>query len=161
MTGIFVFSVCQGQHNAVNVFALAKKKYYTEHSLFLTDSQLVLYQETSFNEPRTIDEEYSIILRIRLSDTAKAKQAVKLDLAKDSAIIACTFFLVSSWEWDTTRKPESVKGTITFQQWTDKKIKALLDLEITGYRNLSYLYKGSRIYEITDRKLNNFGILNQ
>jgi hypothetical protein len=146
LAAILLSGICFGQ--ITNALRLKEKRYYAEKNTFSSDTTVNLRQEVCYNKPGVIDEEYCFILNIIISDTLKAKQLKKIDLAKDSSIIKCTWDLLSVWNWED--ESTTISGIVTIVSWTKKAIE--VDLNVEAYDNRhkeGYSYKGRRRFSKT------------
>ena len=78
---------------------LKELQNYTEGNFFWRDSGITLRQETTFNDPKVIDEEFTQLLTIRLSPAINLTMGKTFYLIKDSALIKCTYVRLSVWNW--------------------------------------------------------------
>lgn len=129
-----------------NILKLKKKPYYSERNHYSSDSSVALIQEVCYNKPKTVDEEYCVILKLQFIDPLKAKELKTLTIGKDSSIVQCSFDFQSVWNWEDEKT--SISGSIQLLDWTKTAVKLRLDLQILDHsRKKIYSYEGIRSFK--------------
>jgi len=135
----------QNTNDTTQVLELKELKDYSEDNFFWRDSGITLRQETTFNDPKVIDEEFTELLTMRLSPAINLKTAETFDLIRDSALIKCTYNRLSVWNW--SEKKTSIVGQITVLSTTKRKIELRLDITVTEMDKGVHVYSGTRLFK--------------
>ncbi|MBX9784481.1 MAG: hypothetical protein K2X48_14425 [Chitinophagaceae bacterium] len=106
----------------------------------------MLIQEVSYNKRYTVDEEYSLILTIKIIDPEKLKSPGFADAGKDTSIIKCVFDFSSVWDWG--EEDTVMCGTVSLVSAMKRSIKLKFDLTVNNLRkNRTYVYRGIRNFK--------------
>jgi hypothetical protein len=141
ITGILFSLTAAGQ--SVDVLILKKKRHFKETALFYRDSALTIIYEICYNKPRTMDEEYCRSISFIVTDTAKFRQSLTLDVEKDSSIIRCTCNRLSVWHWENVKS--SITGQVKIVSVSETEIK--LEMNIFVQAGEEYIYNGTRKFK--------------
>ena len=135
----------QNKNDTIQVLELRELKNYSEGNFFWGDSGITLRQETTFNDPKLIDEEFTQLLTMRLSPAINLTAGKTFDLIRDSALIKCTYDRLSVWNW--SEKKTSIVGQITVLSTTKRKIELRLDITVTEMNKGVHVYSGTRLFK--------------
>jgi hypothetical protein len=141
LTGILFSITVAGQ--SVDVLSLKKKRHFKETALFYRDSALTIICEVCYNKPRTMDEEYCRSISFIVTDTAKFRESLTLDVEKDSSIIRCTYNRLSVWHWQNVKS--SITGQVKIISVSQTEIK--LEMNIFVQAREGYIYYGIRKFK--------------
>jgi hypothetical protein len=141
LTGILFTVTAAAQ--PVDVLMLKKKRHFKETSLFYRDSALTIIYEVCYNKPRTMDEEYCRSISFIVTDTAKFRKSLTLDVEKDSSIIRCTYNRLSVWHWENVKS--SITGQVKIVSVSETEIK--LEMNIFVQAREGYIYNGTRKFK--------------
>lgn len=131
-----------GQHNT-NVNKLAGKKNYHERVAF--DSANNFKHELSYSRPGIIDAGFTYTLLFHFTDFATISPGQKFDVARDTALISCSFGVLSAWNWDYDDKA-SFSGTILVVNKTAKEVVIEEDIIIIDRNSSTIIYKGRKTF---------------
>jgi hypothetical protein len=128
-----------------NVLAYRKHQFFSEYSFIKTDSVFNLIQTANYNDPSTIDEEYSHILTLSILDTNAAKNKLTLNLQTDTAIVKVTYSRISVWNWSKSTYP--VEGKIDILLWGRNTIKLMENVKVYDNHDKAYRFVGTRTFK--------------
>lgn len=126
----------------VNVPDLVKQPYYTENTTFDAN---VFYHRVGYNRPHSIDEEHVYTLMLQFSDFEKIKAGQTLNLATDTALVRCSFGILSVWNWDYDAKA-SITGTITIVSKTKNEIVVEEDAQVRDREGKILIYRTRKTF---------------
>jgi hypothetical protein len=130
-----------------NVPDLVGQPHYTEWTVFDSSS---FYHRVAYNRPGSVDEEHVYTLQLRFSDLEKLKDGQALDLSTDTALVRCSYGVLSVWNWDYDTKA-SFSGTITIISKTKKEIVVEEDVRVRDREGKILIYRARKTF-VPERK---------
>ena len=135
----------QSKTETIEVLQLKHKKYYRETIDTEKDSSLKIGLTVSYNEPKTMDEEYSRTLVILLKEPLTPGTSKTYDIVNDTLVLNCTYRFLSVWDWaDQSKRP--VTGKVTFRENENGTIDMNLNMIVSDrlYKE-NLVYRGHRL----------------
>lgn len=143
---LFIFSnllFAQNPADSVkNVPELIKKNNYKEFTTF--DKNHHFEHTINYNEPGSVDEEYSFTLAFVFTDFDNIKPAQIINLKTDTAIVHCSYDFLSVWSWFDNKS--SFSGTITIISKSRKKVVIEENIRVRDNEGKILIYKGRKTF---------------
>jgi hypothetical protein len=129
--------------DTLKLLDFGRNKNFTERNKFRIGSPIILTQEINYNDPNSIDEEYSKLLTITI-DAKSFRSKQFFDIVRDSALIKCYLQKTSVWNWDGTKSV--VSGSLQILRANTREIEVSLNVLVVKEDKDIMLYRGVRTF---------------
>ncbi len=142
------FIICHGQ---INVLTLKDSTNYNENNIILRDKKITknkftLSQEINYNEPGSVDEEFSYTLTLVFPEPEAANTKKTIDLSSDTTLVQSSYGVFSVWRWNNEKC--KISGQIEIVDWNKNSITIKENISIyVAYRNETITFIGTRTFK--------------
>ena len=133
--------------SVIEVTALHNRLYYKETAVFTGKKEFV--QSVCYNQPHSVDEEFCYTLGMNFAATEQLAAGKTYDLAKDTAVLSCSFGQLSVWTWGYDTRPV-FSGTVRILRVEEDEVTLEENIRIVRSNGEVMLYKGERTFRVKE-----------